>query len=67
MELNHPISLDSELKKIVYNNLPVEFSTREGQSIAFNLGMSFRSFERFISCKDLFKKEKQGVYKKLHL
>lgn len=54
-----------DLKARVYAKLPERFKTGEGQRIAQQLGMSERTFKRFIERPDLFKREGHGMIVKL--
>jgi hypothetical protein len=48
----------------VYAKLPERFTTGEGLGIAKDLGMSERTFKRFIQDGDLFKREGHGTFLK---
>lgn len=48
----------------VYAKLPERFTTGEGLAIAKDLGMSERTFKRFIQDGDLFKREGHGTFVK---
>lgn len=53
-------------KKELYNNLPDQFTTKEGLEIAGKLNFPVRTFERFLSKeKNLFMKVSRGNYQKL--
>ena len=54
-----------DLRKRVYEALPDQFRTGEGQEIADKFGMPQRTFKRFIGNENLFRKEAHGVVTKL--
>jgi len=61
-----PVSRLGEHKERIYMELPAQFNTGEGQSLAESHGMSSRAFDYWLKDQDLFKKIKHGVYEKVH-
>lgn len=66
MEANNPIKHLNQQKQDLYNALENKFSTKEGFKTAQEFSMEYKTYERFIGKKDLFKREKQGIYTKLY-
>ena len=61
-----PVGNLAEDKQHLYNVLPNEFTTNEGEKIAEGLNIPSRTFRHFISNKELFVNEKRGKYKKMY-
>jgi hypothetical protein len=61
-----PLSKLREDKKKLYNNLPDEFTTKQGVEIALNNHIRERTFKRFLSDKRLFSQNTWGNYEKLY-
>ena len=53
-------------KQTLYKVLPDTFTTSEGVQIAESLGMPKRTFERFLSNRELFNSHTYGDYEKLY-
>lgn len=52
-------------KQNLYNELPNTFTTSDGVNVAEKMGMTERTFKRFINTKELFVRIRQGEYEKL--
>ena len=52
-------------KQTLYIALPDIFTTSEGMQIVESMGISERTFKRFLNNKELFKRIRQGEYEKL--
>lgn len=63
LDLN-PLETLPIIKQDVYKALPDTFETGEGVTIAKELGMSERTFKRFLDNKKLFKNIEWGKYEK---
>jgi hypothetical protein len=61
----NPLSKLTSLETEIYNELPENFTTAEGITIAESKGMKKRTFQNFINKNGIFEKEKQGCYIKL--
>lgn len=60
-----PYDTLTDLQKKVLNSLTLEFSTGTGIQKAVSQGMSERNFKYFLHKKEVFKKLKTGLYKRL--
>ena len=65
---NYIIEQLNETQKAVLNALPETFSTAEGLAIALQHSTPERTFKEFLrnGTGTLFRKEKHGVYTKIH-
>lgn len=53
-------------RQAIYEALPAEFTTKDGQAIAQRKGMTERTFKRWLNDKALFEKVRRGEYAKLY-
>ena len=61
--LNIQDSLTVQQRKI-YDELPIEFKRENAMEVAKKNKMDKRTFDRFLTNKEIFKKEKHGTYTK---
>jgi hypothetical protein len=62
---NNPLDKYPADKRALYNSLPDTFTTEVGLKIAESLGITERTFKRFLSDKSLFNRISWGEYQKI--
>lgn len=60
----NPLERYSEQRQKIYEQLPDDFTTRQGVGIAAKFGMGQRTFKSFLKEKELFCKRSHGNYSK---